>query len=398
MKAPRRLDELDRLRELRELDLLDTLPEAVYDRIVALASHCCAVPIALFSLMDEERQWFKAKVGLEGDEGPREISFCDHTIHADELLVVPDTLKDRRFVSNPMVACAEGLRFYAGVPIHGPQGHPLGTLCIADTSPRELSDAARESLQHLALEIEHHVELHANMIALAREAEERSILTSMVLHDAKNLLTRIQGGVELARMRPHDAPAHLESVLDATERLGRMCENFAEVNDSDHATMAVDLSPLDLDAWARGFMRQERLRAAQDEVQLTYRQALGSPTVQTDRILLERVLLNLLDNALRVAPPRSRISVDILSEDDGSLLLAVEDQGDGIPEELRERIFEPFFSLRNSGKRGMGLGLAMCSYAAQALGGEIRLERSDAHGTRLAVRLPAQPAEVSTTS
>lgn len=150
LPAPLPVDETARLDELRRLHLLDTPPEERFDRITRLASQVLRVPIAYIALIDDDRQWFKSKCGLTADETGREISFCGHAIMNDEPLVVPDTRDDDRFRDNPLVTGEPHLRFYIGHPLKGPQGHNVGTLCVADSQPCEPREADLRTLRELA--------------------------------------------------------------------------------------------------------------------------------------------------------------------------------------------------------------------------------------------------------
>jgi GAF domain-containing protein len=136
--APIPADEQQRLEALRALLILDTPPEERFDRIVEFAAAEFDVPIALISLIDENRQWFKARTGLGVCETPRDISFCGHAIHCDNVLVVPDARVDERFVDNPLVLGEPFIRFYAGAPLIMPDGQAIGTLCLIDTRVRRL--------------------------------------------------------------------------------------------------------------------------------------------------------------------------------------------------------------------------------------------------------------------
>jgi len=137
-KPARPQNEAARLETLRALEVLDTQSEERFDRLTRLARHLFRVPIALVSLVDDERQWFKSCDGLEVSETPREVSFCGHAILQDEILLVPDATKDERFHDNPLVADDPSIRFYAGYPLRAPNGHKLGTLCLIDREPRAL--------------------------------------------------------------------------------------------------------------------------------------------------------------------------------------------------------------------------------------------------------------------
>jgi len=150
MTLPIPRDEEERLVDLRSLDLLDTPTDERFDRITRIAQRCFGVPIALVSLIDEDRQWFKARVGLEAKEVPRELSFCAHAIMGDDILLVADASADERFRDNPLVTGDPGIRFYAGAPIDSPSGHKLGTLCVIDRSRRDFGGQDRALLRDLA--------------------------------------------------------------------------------------------------------------------------------------------------------------------------------------------------------------------------------------------------------
>ncbi|WP_296950034.1 GAF domain-containing protein [uncultured Massilia sp.] len=136
--APRPADDAARLAALYNLLILDTPPEERFDRIVAFAAQEFDVPIALVTLLDSDRQWFKAKVGVDVCETGRDVSFCGHAILRPDVMVVPDALADARFADNPLVTGAPFIRFYAGAPLELPSGERLGTLCLIDRRPRTL--------------------------------------------------------------------------------------------------------------------------------------------------------------------------------------------------------------------------------------------------------------------
>ncbi len=153
-RAPIPRDEALRLAALRALAIMDTPPEERFDRHTRLAAAAFRVPVALVSLVDEDRQWFKSCFGTDVCESSRETSFCAHAVAARAMLVVPDTLKDPRFRDNPLVADTKRIRFYAGAPIHSRDGQPLGTLCIIDMRPRDLDEGERALLADLARMVE----------------------------------------------------------------------------------------------------------------------------------------------------------------------------------------------------------------------------------------------------
>jgi GAF domain-containing protein len=152
-------DEEARLKALRDLDLLDTEPEAEFDELVRRAAEATGAPVAVITLVDEARQWFKARVNLEMESSDRDLSFCAHAILTPgDLTVVPDTLDDERFSDNLLVTEEPNIRFYAGAPIFTPDGHAAGTLCVIDTAPRGLSEEQAQALRALAAEVSRQIE------------------------------------------------------------------------------------------------------------------------------------------------------------------------------------------------------------------------------------------------
>src|ERR1700761_8949438 len=148
--APKPQNEAQRLDTLRSYKILDTKPEEGFDDLTRIASQICDTPMAIVSLVDDERQWFKSTVGIDGSETSRELAFCAHAILQDQVFEVPDAHRDIRFHDNALVTGAPHLRFYAGAPLQTPDGHALGKLCVLDRTPRNLSDGQKEARAALA--------------------------------------------------------------------------------------------------------------------------------------------------------------------------------------------------------------------------------------------------------
>jgi two-component system NtrC family sensor kinase len=163
-----------RVAALQKYEILDTDPEQSFDDLTLLASFICKTPIALISLVDENRQWFKARIGVEVSETRRDIAFCSTAIQQSEIFVVPDALEDVRFRNNPLVISEPHIRFYAGAPLINEEGYALGTLCVVDRTPRELSFDQKEALRALSRLVLAQLEFRRNLVLLKEALNDRT--------------------------------------------------------------------------------------------------------------------------------------------------------------------------------------------------------------------------------
>jgi GAF domain-containing protein len=172
--------EAARLEALRQYRILDTAPEQAYDDITSLAAFICGTPIALISLVDADRQWFKSRVGLDALETSRDASFCAHAILGDQMLVVNDTHQDERVRDNPLVTGPPHIRFYAGVPLRTPDHAQVGSLCVIDHEPRELTEVQTRSLEALARQVVLQLELRRISTDLAGALEKIDLMEQLI--------------------------------------------------------------------------------------------------------------------------------------------------------------------------------------------------------------------------
>lgn len=221
-------DEAQRQKSLESLNLLDTAIEERFERVTRLASRLIGTPIAAISLIDGDRQWFKSVQGLNTSETSRDVSFCGHAILDSQPLVVEDATKDDRFHDNPLVSGDPGIRFYAGMPVHAPDGARIGALCVIDREPRQLTPSQLEDLKDLAAMVE--VEIRSKQLAVAqiRMNEELSQARRAVLVDPLTRLWNRAGGDEFLK-RQHQL---------AAQRGEKFCigmvdiDHFKKINDT----------------------------------------------------------------------------------------------------------------------------------------------------------------------
>lgn len=194
---PQSKSESERLSNLKSYDILDTPPEEAFDDIVELASEICEVPISLISLIDDHRQWFKAKIGLGVSETEREIAFCNHAIKQENLFEIEDTLNDDRFKQNPLVTGSPFIRSYAGFPLTTEDGFNLGTLCVIDNKPHKLNEKQKKALEVLSKRVVNELELRRKVQELKEVNEFKDKLLSIIGHDLRSPLNSIHSIIQL---------------------------------------------------------------------------------------------------------------------------------------------------------------------------------------------------------
>jgi signal transduction histidine kinase len=385
-----------RLEALRSLRVLDTPQDPRLERIVLLASQLMDTPIGLVSLVDAERQWFKARLGVEASETPRDVSFCAHAILQAEPLVVENAVFDSRFADNPVVTGDPNIRFYAGAPLVTRDGYRLGTLCVADTRPRRLRPVDIAALRTLAAVAMDMLETSQELGAVRRQLQEtrgevrdRALFTSSFGHELRTPLGAIMGFAEIVELDVHDAlpPAkhreyaaiigdsarHLLHIIDGMVRLEKAHDG------SDLVIDEVEIIGI-LEQVVRSF---EPMVAGKRQT-LVFQPGPARPRVHADETALRQIAINLISNAAKYSPEGARITVSLTPAPEGELALEVADTGPGIPDEVLGQIGRPYLQSRNAALRssgGIGLGLRITKQLAASMHCGLSLARGAAGGT-----------------
>jgi signal transduction histidine kinase len=403
-------DERARLAALYATQLLDTPRERRFDDLVEVAAEVCGTPIAVMNLIDHDRQWGKAMVGLDDSEGPRSESFCAVAIETpDQPLVVHDTHEDPRFVHNAMVVDDPNLRFYAGAPIIDREGFALGTVCVADRTPRELTDGQLDALAALARQAMGQIELRR---ALEQERESvrrlveldrlRDQFLSTVSHELRTPLTSIRGWLDLLTEDLGDLPPDQLNMLERVDRnagrLGRLVDDLLELTRSDAGKLRLDLTAVDLSALVNDAVASMLNSRQAEDLVITAEIAPGV-SLEGDFPRLAQVVDNLCSNAAKYTPHGGRVDVRLLARH-GTAIISVRDSGIGIPADEREHLFQRFFRASTATDAripGTGLGLAISKAIVEAHGGSIAVGDGFDTGTAITVVLPLRPTAAAGT-
>lgn len=373
-------NESARLKALRELDILDSLEEQAYDDLTAIAAQIAGVPIALVSLIDKDRQWFKSHHGLAARETPREYAFCAHAIRGDQPFVIEDARQDERFHDNPLTTGAPDVVFYAGVPLSLDGQHKLGTLCVIGHQPQQLSESQLSMLQALARQVEYLLRLRLQLKLMRDFDRVRTEFVAMVSHELRSPLTSVCGALSLlmaskADSLPADAKVLVEMANRNSDLLLRLVNDILDLTkmETGHLTLrrqsvvATELAERAL-AMAKGMA--EKLGIG---LRLTTTESAQPPSVFVDEHRILQVLGNLLSNAIKHATEQSTVTLTV--ERRGSKArFAVHNVGAGIPADKQAQLFQKFRqieSLGNAKLPGTGLGLVISKQLVELHDGEI---------------------------
>ena len=388
--------EADRLAALRRYKILDSLPEREFDNLAKLASYICQTPVALISLVDESRQWFKAAIGIDAKETPRDVAFCAHAILDHDVLVVPDASRDDRFADNPLVTGPTKVRFYAGAPLETADGQMIGTLCVIDHLPREMTPDQVSALQVLAAQVVAQFEARSNIreLAEARDVAQRATQTKALFlanmsHEIRTPLNGVLGNTSL--LLDSDLSAEQRetagTIRSSADALLALIDDILDFSKIEAGKLEIDPQPFDVRSLVAATVKIIALRAKETDTVVRTSIAKDVPDViVSDFVRVRQILLNLLSNAVKFTN-HGTIELTIKLADGGAagnLQFSVRDDGIGMNPGQQTLLFKEFSQADPSATRrhgGTGLGLAICKRLAGLLGGAIWAESAVGSGS-----------------
>ena len=377
-------------------DILDTPPDGAFDRITALAARLFEAPIAIVSVVDHDRIWFKSHHGLKTEQIDRDPGLCASAILHDGPWIVENAPTDPRALANPLVAGSFGLKFYAGVPLRTEDGFNLGTLCVLDYKARELSPAEITTLEDLAGMVMSELEVRLSSRKALAEASERAQLQDaflgMLSHELRTPVTTIYAAAQLlSRDKVVLADTRLRSLFPdiaaESERLLRLVDDLVVLTRLERGALEAEREPVLLQRVLPRVVDRERRRFDGRSVRLEVPTDL--PPAMCDQPFLEQVLANLLSNAFKYSQPSSEVQVEV--KDRGrELEVRVRDRGIGMEPDERDAVFDLLY--RSPEARlvapGAGVGLYVCRQLVETMGGHVWIAPKSGQGTSIAFTVP----------
>lgn len=390
-------NEEERIRKLEELSILDTLEEQAYDDLTKLAAEICHTPIALVSLVDRNRQWFKSHHGLDARETAREHAFCSHAILGDDIFVVEDSSKDERFFDNPLVTGDPLVKFYAGAPLIMDNHLNVGTLCAIGHEARTITPEQKDALKALARQVVTQLELRLKIKELEILDKAKDKFIAMVSHELRTPLTAIFGSLSLlANGDPEALSDEQYQLIDIsyrnTENLLNIVNDILDLAKLESGMLEIQLLPLNLIDLLKKSVQLNEPYCKQCDCEIIFNLSEDVAPLMAlgDEQRLLQVLGNLVSNAAKFTHSGDTIELK-LKADENNARIEVIDHGPGIPLEQHEMLFQRFKQLEpsvNNKLPGTGLGLNISSHIVTIHQGEIGFDSDADESTTFYFTLP----------
>lgn len=385
-----------RIEALRRYDILDTPPDGAFDRITAIASRLFNVPVAITSLVDTDRIWFKSHHGVDVQEIGRDPGLCASAILDNVPYVINDARIDPRSLANPLVAGEFGLRFYAGVPLTTHDNHNLGVLCVIDFEPRTVTEQELDILRNLAQVVMDEMELRLASRRIHQLSMEKSGLLAVLSHEIRTPMNGVIGMASLLKTTnlTEEQQEYVDIIETSGESLVTLVDHILEYSKLEAGKMEVNRQPFEIRTWLEQVLRLFAAETSRKGLTLQHATDPAVPAVLNgDPQKIRQVLINLVGNAVKFTKKGGiNVTVKAAEAEKGSVILifSVKDTGRGIPKDQTNRLFETFTQILTGAEQsgGVGLGLSICRQLVELMNGRIWLEDTGPGGTTFSFELP----------
>jgi signal transduction histidine kinase len=404
--APLPSDEAGRIKELKYFQILDTVPEAAFDDFTKIASYICQTPIALITLVDESRQWFKSKVGLDATETSRDMAFCSHAILQDDVFVIPDSLKDERFYDNPLATQAPDIRFYAGAPLTTSSGHKIGTLCVIDDHPRNIDIKQTKILQALARQVVNQLELRLAKKVASELAKTKASFLATMSHEIRTPLNGILGcaNILLDTVKDKEHIKLTETITQCGHSLLKLVNDILDFAKIESGKIELENEAFNLHQFLAEIVHLFSHEAKRKSLSLTVEYGKNVPDwIFGDFTRLRQILSNLISNAIKFTE-KGFVTIEINESPEHStesaagkevgLTFSVKDSGIGINTAAQSKLFTSFSQADSSIEKnfgGTGLGLAISKALVELMKGRIWLNSTEGVGSTFNFTILTKP-------
>lgn len=390
------VNEKNRLRKLYELGILDTLEEQAYDDLTRLAAEICNTPIALVSLVDRDRQWFKSHHGLDAKETPRDVAFCAHAILNNDVFIVEDPSKDERFQDNPLVTGEPHVNFYAGAPLIMSDNNRLGTLCVIANEARTITNDQKDALEALARQVVSQLELRLKVKELETLDHAKDEFISMVSHELRTPLTAIYGSLSLlVNNKAGGLTDKQQNMVEIshrnTERLLSLVNDILDIAKLESGRFDLNIEELNIGELLEKSIELNEQYCKGCETNITLNLSGHKDImISGDEQRILQVMSNLISNAAKFTHDSDTIEIN-LDIDNDYATVDVTDHGPGISINQQDLLFTKFKQLDgqvNNKLPGSGLGLNISKNIIELQHGTMSFESTPNIKTTFSFKLP----------
>lgn len=382
-------NEAERIKALKRYEILDTPPDGSFDRITSLASRLLNVPIAIVSLVDTDRIWFKSHHGLSVEQIDRDPGLCASAILSDEVYHISNAIEDPRSLTNPLVAGEFGLRFYAAAPLKSKDGFNLGTLCVIDQKPRSMTKDEEKTLEDLAAIVMDEIELR---MASRKAVRMQSEIFDIAAHDMKNPIISISSLAEMIIRKDNKETINEMAALikKSSDRMIGVIDGLLETALIDAGRIKLKLEAVNIAEIATEITTANQVLAKAKDQGLTLR-IESNPFAKADREKIRDVFNNLVSNAIKFTEKGKSI-VATVKESSGKAYFEVKDEGQGLTDNDKEKLFGKFTRLSarpTGGETSTGLGLSIVKMLVELQQGKIFADsEGKGQGSTFTIELP----------